>query len=105
MITASRVRASAGGDAQHLVALVRRINPAHLEVVYGDNGYISRRNVQFISDVGTYPIIEPKGNAVAKSRESPAYRQLVYDYQEELKSGRRHSSMSDGIWRRPYSAC
>jgi transposase len=82
MITASRVRARPGGDAQHLVALVRRINPANLEVIYGDKGYISRKNVQFISDVGAYPAIEPKENAVPRSRGSPAYRQLVHEYQE-----------------------
>ncbi|MGM0687223.1 MAG: transposase [Promethearchaeati archaeon] len=71
MITASRVRASPGGDAQHLVALVRRVNPTHLEVVYGDKGYISRKNVQFISDVGAYPATEPKENAVPRSRGTP----------------------------------
>ncbi|MGV9170792.1 MAG: transposase [Promethearchaeia archaeon] len=82
MITASRVRSRPGGDAQHLVALVRRINHAHLEVMYGDKGYISRKNVQFISGLGAYPAIEPKENAIPRSRGSPAYRQLVHEYQK-----------------------
>jgi len=97
MITASGVRACPGGDAQHLVALVGRTNPTDLEVVYGDKGYISRKNVQFISDVGAYPAIEPKENAVPRSRGSPAYRQLVHEYQEgaeEWKEKHRYGRRS-----------
>jgi len=97
MITASQVRARPGGDAQHLVALVRRGNPAHLEVVYGDERYISRRYVQFISDVGAYPAIEPKENAIPCFRGSPAYRQLVHEYQngaEEWKKRYRYGRRS-----------
>lgn len=39
------------GDTQHLAALVRHINPAQLEVIYGNKRYISWKKVQFITSV------------------------------------------------------
>ena len=60
MINATRVTARPGGDAKHMIALVKRVPHQDLETVYGDRAYISRRNVQFISDLGAYAGIEPK---------------------------------------------
>lgn len=82
MITASRVRAKPGGDAGCMPSLLRQVPTSQLETVYGDKAYISRKNVQVISDLGAYPAIEPKRNAKAWSRGCPAYKWLVRDYQE-----------------------
>ena len=103
MITASRVRARPGGDAQHLEALVRRVNPAHLEVLYGDKGYISRKNVQFISDLGAYPAIEPKENAIPRSRGVRRIDSWSTSIRTELKRGKSAISMDDEVWSKQYS--
>lgn len=81
LIHGSRIRVRPGGDAKHLQALVNQVSCSGLEVVYGDKAYISRQNVQCISDLGAYPAIEPKTNAQGRSRGSPAYKQLVSEYQ------------------------
>jgi transposase len=85
LVNAARVNARPGGDAKYLVALMRRVDPSELEVVYGDKGYISRRNVQFIHDLGAYPAIEPKSGLKGRSRGHRAYKQLVREYQESPK--------------------
>lgn len=61
---------------------MRRVDSSELEVVYGDKGYISRRNVQFIHELGAYPAIEPKSGLRGRSRGHRAYKQLVREYQE-----------------------
>jgi len=81
MVHAVRVKARPGGDNRHLVALIRRVNPANLQVVYGDRAYISRENVQYISDLGAYAAIEPRRNARIRASSHLAYKELVKDYQ------------------------
>jgi transposase len=90
MIAASRVRATPGGDAGCMVPLLRQVPGSQLETVYGDKAYISRKNVQVISDLGAYPAIEPKRNAKAWSRGCPAYKRLVRDYQESPEGWKDH---------------
>jgi transposase len=82
LVHAARIRARPGGDAKHLVALVRRVRSNQLRTVYGDKAYISRKNAQVVTELGAYPAIEPKENAIPRSHGSPAYRQLVQEYQE-----------------------
>ncbi len=81
MVHASRVRSVPGGDAKCMIALVSRVPSSRLETLYGDKGYISKKNVQFISDLGAYAAIEPKKNARSRARGYPAYGQLVREYQ------------------------
>jgi transposase len=81
LINASRVRSVPGGDAKHMVALVRRVPCSDLEMVYGDKAYLSRKNVQFISDLGAYAAIEPKRGLRGRPRGCPAYKQLIKEYQ------------------------
>ncbi len=83
LIHGSRVRTRPGGDAKHMIALVRRVACSELEVVYGDKAYISRRNVQFIADLGAYPGIEPKKRLRARSRGYRAYKQLIVEYRPD----------------------
>ncbi|MHA1636366.1 MAG: IS5 family transposase [Candidatus Thorarchaeota archaeon] len=97
MVTASCVRARPGGDARHLIALVRRGATSELETVYGDKAYISRRNVQFITDLGAYPRIEPKKRLRARSRGYRGYRELIVEYRrdpEEWKAAHDYGKRS-----------
>lgn len=89
MINASRVCARPGGDARHLIALVRRVDPSELEVVYGDKAYISRKNVQFIHDLGAYPAIEPKKRLRARSRGYRGYKELIVEYRPDPEEWKR----------------
>ncbi len=93
MVHASRVRSVPGGDAKCMIALVSRVPSSRLETLYGDKGYISKKNVQFISDLGAYAAIEPKKNARSRARGYPAYGQLVREYQPSPRGGRRNISM------------
>ena len=77
MVHATRVRTRPGGDSGVMVPLVRRIQKRNLATVYCDKAYISRRNVQFIADVGAYPAIEPKSTSSINSRSHWAYGQLI----------------------------
>ncbi len=97
MINATRVKARPGGDAKHMVALVKQVPSRNLKGVYGDKGYISRKNVQYISDLGAYAGIEPKSNAKVRAHGYPAYKKLVKEYQassekwkEKYQYGRRN---------------
>ncbi len=83
MINASYVRPRPGGDAKHMVALVRRVQSSELETVYGDKGYISRRNAQFIADGGAYPALEPKSNSSGRSKGRRAYGELIREYRSD----------------------
>ncbi|MDF1539012.1 MAG: IS5 family transposase [Candidatus Thorarchaeota archaeon] len=97
LIHRSRVTARPGGDAKHMIALVRRVGSSQLEAVYGDKAYISKRNVQFIADLGAYPAIEPKKNARTLSRGYPAYGQLTREYKsgpEEWKQAHDYGKRS-----------
>ena len=89
LIHGSRVTARPGGDAKRMIALVKRVEPSELEIVYGDKAYISRANVQFIADLGAYPGIEPKKNATARPKGYPAYGRLVREYRVGPEGWRR----------------
>ncbi len=92
LIHGAKVKARPGGDAKELVPLVRSVPHQHLETVYGDKAYISRRNVQVIHDLGAYPGIEPKKGLSARSRGYRGYKELIREYRrgpEEWKT--RHS--------------
>ena len=83
LIHGSRVTARPGGDAKHMLSLIRRVQSSDLETVYGDKGYISRRNVQFIVDRGAYPAIEPKRGLRARSRGYRGYKELIMEYRPD----------------------
>jgi transposase len=92
MVHSVRVRARPGGDAKELVPLLKRVPHQNLENVYGDKAYISRKNVQYIHDLGAYPCIEPKKRLRAQSRGYRGYKELIREYRrnpEEWK--KRHS--------------
>ncbi len=89
MVHATRVRARPGGDAKELVPLLRRVPHQGLENVYGDKAYISRRNVQYISDTGAYPAIEPKKRLRAWSRGYRGYKQLIREYRSDPEEWKR----------------
>ena len=97
MVHATRVRTRPGGDSGVMVPLVRRIQKRNLATVYCDKAYISRRNVQFIADVGDYPAIEPKSLSSINSKSHWAYGQLMSDYRadpEEWKRGHKYGRRS-----------
>ncbi len=89
MVHAVKVKARPGGDAKELVPLLKRVPPQGLEQVYGDKAYISRRNVQFIAELGAYPAIEPKKNLGVNSRGHRAYGQLMREYQADPEEWKR----------------
>jgi len=80
MIHAVRVKARPGGDAKEMVPLLKQVPHQGLEHVYGDKAYISRKNVQFITDLGAYPGIEPKKRLRARSRGHRGYKELIREY-------------------------
>ncbi len=64
---------------------------------YVNKAYISRRNVQFIADIGAYPAIEPKSTSSINSRSHWAYGQLMREYRadpEEWKRVHRYGTRS-----------
>ncbi len=83
MVHAIRVRARPGGDAKELVPLLKRVPHQGLENVYGDKAYISRKNVQFIVDLGTYPGIDPKKRLRVRSRGYRGYKELIREYRSD----------------------
>jgi len=83
MVHAVRVRARPGGDAKELISLLKQVVHRFLEDVYGDKAYISRKNVQFIHDLGAYPAIEPKKRLRAWSRGYRGYKELIREYQRD----------------------
>ncbi len=89
MVQSVRVRARPGGDAEELVPLLRRVPHQSLETVYGDKAYISRRNVQFIDELGAYPASEPKKNLGVNSRGHRAYGQLMREYRSNAEEWKR----------------
>ncbi len=92
MIHSVRVRARPGGDAKELVPLLKRVPHQGLENVYGDKAYISRKNVQFITDLGAYPGIEPKKRLRARSRGYRGYKELIREYrQDPVEWKKKHS--------------
>lgn len=82
LVHAASVRTRPGGDARHLIPLVKRVPHQGLENVYGDKAYISRKNVQFIHDLGAYPGIEPKKRLRARSGGHRGYKELIREYRE-----------------------
>jgi transposase len=89
LIQASRVRARPGGDATELIPLLKRTRTKHLNTVYGDKGFISRRNVQHINDIGAYPAIEPKKNLRVYSKGHRAYGNLIREYRADPEEWKR----------------
>ena len=89
LIHATRVRGKPGGDPRFMVPLVRRVSKSSLETVYGDKAYISRRNVQFIADIGAYPAIEPKSNSSINSKSHWAYGRLMREYRADPEEWKR----------------
>ncbi len=89
LIHGSRVTARPGGDAKHMIALMRRVQSCDLETVYGDKAYISRRNVQFIVDRGAYPGIEPRKRLRARSRGYRGYKELIIEYRRDPEEWKR----------------
>ena len=97
MVHAVRVKARPGGDAKELIPLVKRVIHRFLKYVYGDKAYISRKNVQFIVDLGAYPGIEPKKNLRARSRGYRGYKELISEYRsgpEEWKKKHNYGKRS-----------
>lgn len=97
MIHSVRVRARPGGDAKEMISLLRRVPHQCLESVYGDKAYISRKNVQFIAELGAYAAIEPKKNLGVNSRGHRAYGQLMREYRagpEEWKRVHEYGNRS-----------
>ncbi len=97
MIYSVRVRARPGGDAKEMISLLRRVPHQCLESVYGDKAYISRKNVQFIAELGAYAAIEPKKNLRVNSRGHRAYGQLMREYRagtEEWKRAHEYGKRS-----------
>jgi len=50
--------------------------------IIGDSAYSSRKNIQFLSDLGIEPIIFPKKNARRLSKGYPAWRKLILEFIE-----------------------
>lgn len=89
MVHAVRVRARPGGDAKEMIGLLRRVPQQGLENVYGDKAYISRRNVQYIHDLGAYPGIEPKKRLRARSKGYRGYKELIIEYRRDPEEWKR----------------
>ncbi|MDF1538780.1 MAG: IS5 family transposase, partial [Candidatus Thorarchaeota archaeon] len=89
MVHSALVRARPGGDARHMIPLLKRISHRTLKVIYGDKAYISRRNVQFIADLGAYPGIEPKKNLGVNSRGHRGYGQPMREYRADPEEWKR----------------
>ncbi len=83
IIHVTRVRTRPCGDSGFMVSLIRRVSKGSLETVCCDKAYISRRNVQFIADVGAYPAIEPRSSSSVYSRGHRAYGQLMRAYRAD----------------------
>jgi len=92
MVNASRVCARPGGDEKHMTALVRRVPPSDLKVVYSDKAYISRKNVQCIHDLGAYSAIELKKRLKAQSRGYRGYKELIREYRRNPEAWKKKHS-------------
>ena len=82
LVYAVRVRVRPRGDAKEMVPLLKQASSKDLKTVYGDKAYISRRNVQYIHDLGANPAIEPKKRLRARSRGDPGYKELIIEYRQ-----------------------
>ncbi|MDF1539930.1 MAG: IS5 family transposase [Candidatus Thorarchaeota archaeon] len=89
LIQAARVRARPGGDAKCMVPLLKRIRTERINTIYGDKGYISRKNAQYINDMGAYPAIEPKKNLRVYSKGHRAYGSLIREYRADPEEWKR----------------
>lgn len=61
--------------------MYERVNTS-VDKLFGDSGYAGRGFVQDVADSGATPVIKPPANATAKTKGSPAWRELVKEYQE-----------------------
>jgi hypothetical protein len=89
IIHATRMRTTPGSNPRFMVPLMRRISKKDLATVYCDKAYISRRNVQFIGDVGAYPAIEPKSSSSINSKSHWAYGRLMREYRADPEEWKR----------------
>ena len=81
MVHATRVKTRLVGDAKEMISLLRRVLHPWLENIYGDEGCISRRDVQYIHEIGAYPAIELRKNLSVRSRGYRAYGRLIRECQ------------------------
>ncbi len=89
LVHSVRVKARPGGDAKEMVPLLKHVPQQDLENVYGDKAYISRKNVQYIHDLGAYPGIEPKKRLKAWSRGYRGYKELIREYRRDPEEWKR----------------
>lgn len=83
LVHSVRIRVRPGGDSKEMVPLLKRVPSKDIKTVYGDKAYISRKNVQFIHDLGAYPAIEPKKNLSSKARGHRGYKELIREYRRD----------------------
>ncbi|MBS3795287.1 MAG: transposase [Candidatus Thorarchaeota archaeon] len=72
-----------------MVSLLRRVRSSRLTTVYGDKAYISKKNAQFVTELGAYPAIEPKRNLRAVYRGHRGYGRLLREYRANPSEWKR----------------
>ncbi len=74
-----RLTAPTRADSPLLVELVGKV-PGTLRVVCGDAAYASRRNAQYVADLGGRSFLKPRADATARTGGCPAWRRVVLEY-------------------------
>ena len=70
-------------DSIMLKPLIKKvIKFLNIYKIIGDSAYSSRKNIQFLSDLGIEPIIFPKKSARRLSKGYPAWRKLILEFIE-----------------------
>lgn len=67
-------------DGTRMMALVKGVGASS---VRGDGAYSSRKNVQFVEDLGAVPYLKPRKNAIGGSRGYPAWRSMMIRHGRE----------------------
>ena len=80
MVTTIMIRNRLGGDAKKLVPLLEGVWADELEVVYRDNGYLSRIDVTYIHSLGARDVIEPKRGLMGTAGGHRNHARLVKEY-------------------------
>lgn len=88
VIYAWRLTAPTKRDSPLLVELVGKV-PGTLGVVCGDTAYASRRNAQYVADLGGRPFLKPREDATARAGGCPAWRRMVLEYHAHRKGFER----------------
>ena len=72
------------GDGKMLKPLVKQIKGRGGEIakVYGDGGYDSRENFNYLSENDIEPVIKMRSNSSTKSRGSPSRARKVREYRK-----------------------